>query len=218
MGTPKIQAVILDLGGVIARIDPERTIAGIYRFVSPERIGDDGMKSCTQLIFRYESGQCGTREFLESLQQLIRRKNPDLPASSPSLSELTEIWNEMLVDIPPQNLETLVRIRKRYPLYLLSNTNALHIDHLDFLIPEEKRPFQAYFDGLFYSFEMKLHKPDPAIYRAVCQSIGLAPQNCLFIDDRQENIEGARQAGLTACRLDGFDLPERFDAEGNFSE
>lgn len=51
-------------------------------------------------------------------------------------------------------------------------------------------------DGSLISHEVHLLKPDPAIYRTFCQRFGVSPADCLFIDDKPQNIEGARQAGM----------------------
>lgn len=58
--------------------------------------------------------------------------------------------------------------------------------------------YQDAFDRTFYSFEVGLAKPDPAYFRAIVEELGIAPGQALFFDDKQENIDGARAAGLQA--------------------
>lgn len=50
----------------------------------------------------------------------------------------------------------------------------------------------------FFSFELGLHKPDPAIYTAVCQALRVTPEQCLFLDDNADNVAGAQSIGMPA--------------------
>ncbi|MFW2587416.1 HAD family hydrolase [Sagittula sp. SSi028] len=57
------------------------------------------------------------------------------------------------------------------------------------------------FDTLVISGKEKLIKPDPAIYRLYCARAQVAPQDCVFIDDKLENCEGARSIGMDAIHF-----------------
>ena len=73
----------------------------------------------------------------------------------------------------------------------------------------EQRGFFALYDGGVVSWQAKLLKPDERIYRLLCDTYGLRPEECLFIDDFQENIDGARQCGIHGIWYDydnGMDL------------
>lgn len=211
-----IKAVILDLGNVIARINPDRTLAGLSAFTNRDQLGKEALQSYGKTIYQYETGQISSENFLRELQNFLHQTNPDLPDEVPSPDTLKDIWNAMIVSIPSSILQTLKRIRNQYPLYLLSNTNALHVEYVEQLLPLQDRPFSQYFDQPFYSHELGLHKPDPSIYTRVCQLTGHQPKECLFIDDRKENIEGALQAGLQGYLLQNFNLETIFDQDGRF--
>lgn len=213
-GEVHIHAIILDLGNVIARIDPERTLNGLSAFTSRDQLGKEALRKYGTTIFRYETGQIGEGAFIEELYKFLHQGNPDLPQGVPSKETLKDIWNSMILSIPAQHLDLLQRIRKNYRLYLLSNTNSMHMEYVDRLIPEAARPFSQYFNYPFCSYQLQLHKPDPAIYTKVCQQADIEPRHCLFIDDRVENVEGARKAGLHAYLLEEFHLPELFNGEG----
>lgn len=62
-----------------------------------------------------------------------------------------------------------------------------------------------HFTHLTWSCELGIVKPDPAIYALTCERLGLPPQECLFIDDKPENVRGAEEAGLAALRFTGID-------------
>ena len=59
----------------------------------------------------------------------------------------------------------------------------------------------------FYSYELGLHKPDPAIYRAVSERLGVEPEHCFFLDDLEENVESARRVGFQGLRFENDRIP-----------
>jgi putative hydrolase of the HAD superfamily len=87
-----------------------------------------------------------------------------------------------------------------YRVYLLSNANHSVSDHREII------PHIARFDGVVFSVDEKLVKPDPAIYRLLTDRYGLTPAECFFIDDCPENVEAAEHAGWLAFRFTG-DIP-----------
>jgi putative hydrolase of the HAD superfamily len=86
----------------------------------------------------------------------------------------------------------------KLPTYLLSNTNALHIEHI-----RARYAFPAIVKGAILSHELKLRKPQLEIYEAALKLSGTAPEETVFIDDLEENCAGARKAGLHAIRYRG---------------
>ncbi len=96
---------------------------------------------------------------------------------------------------------------KGYPLYVLSNAADNFYDYFENFAPRE------YFNGILYSAEVKILKPDPGIYQAFFERFGLVPNECLFIDDREINVEGARRAGMFAevYRENFAEIAEKYD-------
>src|SRR5699024_11116768 len=101
---------------------------------------------------------------------------------------------------------------KRYKLILLSNTNALHIESVAANIPFFEE-FLNCFDQVYYSHEIFLRKPDPAIFEFVLSENHLKPEECFFIDDLKENTLAAEQMGIKSWRLnpEKEDVIELFD-------
>ena len=98
----------------------------------------------------------------------------------------------------------------RMPIYLLSNTNALHIEHI-----KARYAFPGLVKGSILSHELKLRKPQREIYEAALRMSRTAPEETIFIDDLEENCAGARKAGLHAIRYRGArDLKKRLGALG----
>ncbi|MCX6569309.1 MAG: HAD family phosphatase [Candidatus Aminicenantes bacterium] len=78
-----------------------------------------------------------------------------------------------------------------YKTLLLSNTDPERFGFVRRRFPEV-----LFFEGYVLSYELKLLKPDPAIYFAAARLAGVPPRECVFIDDMEENVEGAVAAGL----------------------
>jgi putative hydrolase of the HAD superfamily len=62
----------------------------------------------------------------------------------------------------------------------------------------DRSTFPELFDGVVISGDEGMHKPDPAIYELGAERVGLAPADCVFVDDLRENCEGAEAVGMTA--------------------
>ena len=69
---------------------------------------------------------------------------------------------------------------------------AIKLNHPDFF--DVPGPY-------YFSFDLGLHKPDPEIYRAVCEDLGLAPDRVVFVDDLEANVQGACSIGIHAVQL-----------------
>ncbi|MBI5247281.1 MAG: HAD family phosphatase [Elusimicrobia bacterium] len=104
----------------------------------------------------------------------------------------------------------LKNLSGRMPTYLLSNTNALHIEHI-----RERYSVPGLVKGAILSHELRLRKPQREIYEAALTMSGTLPDETVFIDDLEENCEGARKVGLHAIRYRGArDLKKRLAALG----
>ena len=120
----------------------------------------------------------------------------------------------MLLQIPVHRFTMLRRLKEKYNVFLLSNTNETHINWVDgylrtvynFTIED----FDArYFHKSYYSHLINLRKPNTNIYDYVLQDAGLKAEETLFIDDNFHNIEGAKKVGLqTYLHPIGFEIAD----------
>ena len=102
------------------------------------------------------------------------------------------------------------RTAARVPTYLLSNTNALHIDFI-----RERYEFPKLVRGAILSHEVGLRKPDPAIYRKALALSETRAEETVFVDDLQPNVDAAAKLGMIAIRFkDAKSLRSRFEALG----
>lgn len=139
-----------------------------------------------------ENGDITVADFCNELREAA--KKTELTDES-----IVRAWEAYLVGIPTDRLELLLKIRRNYPTYVLSNTNPIHWEQgiRDFFSWNGHR-IEDYFDRCFLSYEMHLQKPDAAIFHAVAANIGGAPEDILFLDDSEDNCEAARCCGLQA--------------------
>ena len=114
------------------------------------------------------------------------------------------MWNSMLYDIPERRINLVKQLKQNYHVYLLSNTNEIHYDMFvrDLQLRYGYREFDNLFDKAFFSFALHLAKPDPDIYRFVLDSYDMLPEQTLFIDDTDENIESARSLGIHTLKVE----------------
>lgn len=128
------------------------------------------------------------------------RRGAELVNFQGSPHEFQTYWNEIFDEIP-SNVALLRRLAARLPVYALSNTNPWHAAYL-----EEKFDWMNLFKERFYSCTLGTRKPDPEIYLEALNRANLGPERVLFIDDRQENITGARELGIQTIHLPSPDL------------
>jgi 2-haloacid dehalogenase len=150
-------------------------------------------------------------EFDETLAGLI--------AAHPDYREELQLWRDewagTLGPVIEESVATLRALKaKGVPVYALTNygdkTFELSLDLL---------PFLRELDGAFVSGRLKMMKPEPAIYAAVEQGTGIAPEGLLFTDDKIENIEAATARGWRAHHFTGWrGWAERLVAEGLLNE
>ncbi len=176
-----------DLGNVLVNFSHERMcrqVADVLA-VSPE--------AAHQVLFtehwqnRYELGEITTAEFCSELNRYFDRQ---VPAERIERAASDIFWlNEPIVEL-------VDRLKQRgMPIGILSNTCSGHWNHV---VREILAPRLIDFSPVILSYEVGVMKPNPEIYRIAAARVGPAIDEILFIDDRQENVEGAWQAGFVA--------------------
>ena len=209
MHAAKTPALIFDFGNVVACFDYNRigAILGRGLGLSGEQFLDRARAlGFTPLLQAYESGRLTSEEFGRKVCDLM---GLDLPHD-----EFASAWEDIFwLNEPVASLVKELKLLG-YRLVLGSNTNALHATFYCRQFAEEL----AWFDRLVLSHEVGHIKPRAEFYLACAAAAGVAPGDCVFIDDLPENVEGARAAGLrgllfvdvpTLCtdlRREGVDL------------
>jgi FMN phosphatase YigB (HAD superfamily) len=185
----QIENIIFDFGGVLVDIDKQRCIDQFARvgFNATPFVGNytkDGF------FAQYEMGNISTDAFCDEIAK--HSTNPDITAD-----QIVYAWKLMLVGIPPERLDMLLRLRERYIVYLLSNIGEMHWD----MACEQMFNYHGFnvdnfFEQIFLSYEMHLMKPDPLIFETLLKQTVIKQSATLFIDDSEENCKVASSFGL----------------------
>lgn len=183
-----INAIIFDFGDIFINLDKPATISGLQKL---------GMKEWNnefdQLNLSFEVGAISPEDFVGGFQK-------QLPNASKE--DILRAWNAVLADFPFYRLEFLQELSKKYRLFLLSNTDSIHINTF-----EEKsgisfyKDFYACFEKVYFSFDIGMRKPDPKIYQFVLDQNNLVAENTLFVDDKTENTDSATALGIKVWNL-----------------
>jgi glucose-1-phosphatase len=198
IGTAK--NIIFDLGGVIIDLDVERTKEA-FASLSQKSVSEIHLLlENSQVFLQYEKGLLNDREFRISVRDLLQVKASDL--------EIDVAWNAMLGEIPSSRIRLLESLRADYQLFLLSNTNNIHLICFNEIVKSTcgSSSLDPYFDKAYYSHLVKMRKPDAEIYALVLEENNLLAHETLFLDDNVSNLEGAAQLGIQTFHVHNPDM------------
>lgn len=193
-----IKNIVFDFGGVLLNLDPALTYKMLREVMGEEMTTEQIPAHIFKVMLGYEKGEINTETFLWNLQK-------ESTKLTPQPDKLINAWNAMLLGWNEARFEFLEDLRKDYKVFLLSNTNDLHIEWVmrDLNKNHKIKDFDTrFFDGTYYSHLMHMRKPELAIYNTVTEESNLIPEECLFIDDNIENVKGAIAAGWNAVLHD----------------
>lgn len=186
-----IRAVIFDFGGVVHAFDNRIFLRSVLRHsaLRPEEVRSRVLDS--GLPREFESGRISPAEFFRAVAERCEL--------SMSEAEFVEAFVRIFTPIDG-TIALIRRLKRAYRLALLSNTNEWHFRH-------HIRNVDIFplFDAVTLSYEVKSMKPAEAIYRDALARLGLPPHECAFVDDLEENVEGARRLGIQGIRYEGHE-------------
>lgn len=174
--------LLLDLGNVVLELDfPE-----MVKQLGLELPSADAMIEMDRLeaFDAFERGTLGEADFLA----LLNGRLPEPLAAD----VFRAAWNSIFVGEIAGVAALLARWSTERPLFALTNVNPIHMKRaLEY-------PALTHFHRIFTSYELGHRKPEPKSFLSVCEATGHAPGDFLFVDDRPENVEGARRIGMRA--------------------
>lgn len=189
------EAIIFDLGGVLINLDYQLTSKAFIDLGLTDFDATYSQLQQTDLFDRFETGAISSFHF-------INRLLDQLPQGT-SGNRVVHAWNAMILDFPEERLVWLLKLKQQKRIFLLSNTNTLHMEavrrSLERTIGHQR--LEDYFEHVYLSCEMGLRKPNPEIFSRVCDEQGLNPVTTVFIDDTLQHVEGAASIGLQALHL-----------------
>lgn len=187
-----VDALLFDFGNIVVDIDFGRVFeswaraAGVPGTVIAQRFAFD------QAYEAHETGQMDGAQYFAALRESLGAPLSD--------EQLLAGWNAIFVAPRAGMNELLETLVHEMPLYLFSNTNALHHAYWS----EQYRELLRHFSKIFCSHELGVRKPSPDAFLRIAEDIGVAPSRLAFLDDTEENVRGAREAGLPAFHVTTF--------------
>lgn len=178
-----IKNIVMDMGNVLLAYDP---------FVILNRVCDSERekKLILEHLFEGEAWEMGDRGEITN-EQRYEIVKPWLPENlHPKLKTCVEQWDICMEPVTGAKEFCVRRREEGFGMYVLSN--ACSRFHTYF----PKQFGCDYFDGIMVSSDVHLIKPDVRIYELLCETYGLIPQECVFVDDRLENVEAAKEVGM----------------------
>ena len=184
-----VKNIIFDFGDIFINLDKQAT----YREMAKLGVTEVSQEMIA-IYHQYEKGLISTDEFIDFYYAKFKIPKEDLVFA----------WNAILLGFPKRRLTFLKALStsKKYRLFLLSNTNELHISWIqqDWGM-ELYNEFKNCFEQFYLSHEINFRKPDANIYEFVLNENSLIAKNTLFVDDLKENTDAAKELGLNVWNL-----------------
>ena len=191
----QIKNIIFDLGGVIINLDYNRSIEALQKLCKTNCNIAYSQREQSKLFDMLETGVSSPEQFREGLR--------DAYGIHASDEEIDAAWNAMLLNIPQERIDLLLELGKKYRIFLLSNTNAIHQKRFNeivahsFTIPS----LDSLFEQAYYSHLIGKRKPDALVFEGIIAMNNLQKHETLFIDDSIQHIESADKVGLQTLHL-----------------
>lgn len=187
-----IKNIILDVGKVLVEWDTE------YAFREMGLDGEAGRTVAAATVASPDWNELD-RSLLTDEEILAK-----FIAHAPEYEkEIRMVWDNIALPIWQYDYaRPWIRAMKRngYRVYILSNYSRYTYEHT-----REALSFLEDVDGALFSFQVKQIKPEPEIYRSLLAKYSLNPQECIFLDDRRENVEAAEAQGIAGIQFTGYE-------------
>ena len=177
------RAILFDLGRVLIDFDQD---------IIAKRLIERSAKSFdevlafyrnTNVIYDFESGKLEPHQVLQSVNECF--------GLALGMEEFKSLWSDIFFE--NKEMEKVVdTLRGRYRLFIISDTNILHYEYIAARFPVIHK-----FEGHVLSFRVGVRKPHPKIFEAALKRASCPAEETIFIDDKEQNVEGARQLGIT---------------------
>ncbi|MEI6312244.1 MAG: HAD family phosphatase [Bacteroidota bacterium] len=198
-----IDTLIFDLGEVIVDVNTQKTAAAFSSLFQIDTSTIFSFHHQINLFNQLEKGLILESDFRNQLRKVADN-------NTASDEAIDKAWNAMLGNTPQQKLDILKKLKATYKVFALSNTNSIHIRHINNEIKTRNGAtdcLENYFHHAYYSHDLHARKPDIAIFEKVIFLENINVSSTLFIDDRIENIKTAQDLGFQTYLMTN---PEQF--------
>lgn len=190
-----IKNLIFDLGGVILDLSVDATLQSFAKLSGIETNKVRQLFANSPEFESYEKGEISDADFRSFVRRLYNIEASD--------KVLDDCWNAMLVGFPLKKLQLLQSLKKSHKVFLLSNTNNIHVHYINnTLLPRvNQTSLDEFFHRSYYSHLLKKRKPDAEIFQQVLELENLDPVQTLFLDDNKSNVESAGKLGIKTVHV-----------------
>lgn len=189
----EIKNIVFDFGGVIMHLSREQAVKAFQNIGVKQ--ADSLLDDCHQqgIFQEVEDGSIDAETF--------RRKLSDLCGKELSYKEVEAGWRGFITEVPQYKLDYMNELRKRYRVYVLSNTNPYIMGWARSpRLTDAGKSLDEYADHIYTSYEAKSTKPDRGIFEYMIKDSGLNPAETVFIDDGASNIAVGQELGFVTLQ------------------
>ena len=188
-----IDTLIFDFGGVIINLDYSKPVSEFKKLGILDSKKLYSKKEQTKLFDSLECGQISNENFLNE----IRKKS-----NTNDLELIKKAWNSILLNIPEERVHLLKKLSSKYKIFLLSNTNSIHLKEIISSYGEKKwKNFISIFNDVYFSNQIGMRKPNEDVFFYLIKKNKLDVSKTLFIDDSPQHIKTARKIGFKTYHL-----------------
>ncbi len=189
-----IKTIIFDLGGVLLDIDFKRSENAFEQLGVQQFSEMAGIAGSNQLFNSLETGM-DVQQFYHQFRKLTQLKISD--------KQIETAWNALLLDFRKESMQHLALLKQKYNLYLLSNTNEIHLQAFQKKLMHQlpSLSWDACFNACYFSHRIGMRKPNAEAWLYILNKHAIKAEDTLFIDDGAVNIEAAKQLGMQTIHL-----------------
>ena len=184
-----IKNILFDLGGVLYHIDYSLSIEAFENLGIENFHEHFSQKKQSYLFDRLETGQISEKDFIKEIKAILPNCTKE---------KIINAWNRLLIGLPKENIQLLQALSKKYQLFLLSNTNSIHIKQINKLLYKDYnlKSLDPLFDKIYLSHQIGMRKPNRETFEWVLKDAKILANETLFIDDSIQHINNAKKVGI----------------------
>lgn len=189
-------SIIFDLGGVLWNISYQATATAFINLGFSDFNNWYSQANQKELFNKLETGKIAEHDFYQEVR--------NVSGLNLSNSEIENAWNAMLLDLPTERIELISEIAQKKPIYLLSNTNEIHLKKIEELLKKKETNWDKFcgiFSKVYLSCRVGMRKPNEDIFFKVLNDNNLIANKTLFIEDSIQHIETAKKIGIQTLFL-----------------
>ncbi len=178
------------MGAVLIDIDYQQTAKAFEALGVSNFDQQFSQINASKLFEALEMGKISNDDFYAAMQAQM--------AGPADTTAIQHAWNAILKDFRMESMRFLEKIKSDYRLFLLSNTNAIHLEEVNAILRRQIGATEVddYFEKAYYSHKVGMRKPNADIFEYVLADANIVAAETLFVDDTQMNIDTAHRLGF----------------------